>query len=194
MIKAVIFDCFGVLTTDTWRVFMESLPPETDAEAARQAHRAYNSGLLSKQECAERIRTATGGRTFIELDDLDSAVAANLTRNKPLLNYISDLHARGFKISILSNVGSNWIREQLLSPEEQTWIDDFVFSYEVHLIKPDERMYRLACDRLHIQPTEALFVDDKEPYCAAARAVGLHAVCYQDFAQAKHDIDQCLLD
>jgi putative hydrolase of the HAD superfamily len=189
MIQAVIFDCFGVLTTDTWRVFMESLPPEADAEATRQAHRAYNSGLLSKQACTERIQAATGGQIFTELDD---TVAGDMTKNKQLLEYIGNLHSRGFKISILSNVGSNWIREQLLTPEEQAWIDDFVFSYEVHLIKPDERMYRLACDRLNVQPAEALFVDDKEPYCAAARTVGLQAVCYQDFAQTKRDIEQSL--
>lgn len=189
MIKAILFDCFGVLTTDTWRVFLESLPADSDVASARQAHRDYNSGIMTKQDCNERIREATGGHSFTELDD---ATAGAFTKNTNLIGYIRELHDRGFKISILSNVGSNWIREQLLSADEQKYIDDYVFSYEVGMVKPDSRMYKLACERLNVQPREALFVDDKEPYCAAARKVGMQAICYENFPQAKSVIENLL--
>ncbi len=191
MIKAVIFDCFGVLTTDTWNLFLEALPAGADVEAARQAHRAYNAGLMTKTDCAKRIQAATGGSSFIELDD---AVNQNFTKNTILLNYISELHSRGFKVGILSNIASNWIRDQFLDANEQAWIDDFVFSYEVGMVKPEPDMYRLACQRLGVQPEEALFIDDKELYCAAARQVGLHAIRYQNFSQIKSGVEAALGD
>ncbi len=186
MLRAVIFDCFGVLTTDTWRLFIEGLPADADPESARRAHREYNCGAISKEECDKRIRAATGGHGFTELDDV---AHASFTKNTRLLEYIHELHDQGLKIGILSNVASNWIREQLLDSAEQRWIDDFVFSYEVGMIKPDPKMYHLAGERLGLEPTDILFVDDKESYCQAARAVGMQAICYQDFSQVKAGIE-----
>lgn len=186
MIKGILFDCFGVLTTDTWRQFMEGLPPEADLDAARQAHRAYNSGLISKEDCHKSIMAATGGHGFTELDD---AAAEAFTKNTQLVDYIGELHDRGFKISILSNVGSNWIREQFLTKEEQRSVDDYVLSYEVGMVKPEPQMYELACERLDVRPQEAIFIDDKEPYCEAARAVGLQAVRYDNFSATKAAIE-----
>jgi hypothetical protein len=60
MIKAVIFDCFGVLATDKWGAFVDSLPDDADLEAARQAHREYSAGFIDKDEVGARIREATG--------------------------------------------------------------------------------------------------------------------------------------
>ena len=189
MVKAVIFDCFGVLTTDTWRLFLSGLPREADIETARQVHRQYNAGLITKQDCSERIKAATGS-SFIEVED---AVDQTMAKNAPLLDYINELHDRGFKTAILSNVGSNWIRDTLLSAAEQKFFDEFIFSYQVQLLKPDPQMYQLTCDRLGVEPAEALFVDDKEPYCQAARAIGMQAVCYQDFAQIHDDLERMLV-
>ena len=35
MVKAIIFDCFGVLATDIWLAFCESLPASADLQRAR---------------------------------------------------------------------------------------------------------------------------------------------------------------
>ncbi len=189
MTQAIIFDCFGVLTTDTWKLFIESLPEGADIESARRAHRSYNAGIMTKQDCAKQIQISTGGRSFTELDD---AAGQAFTKNTPLLEYMQELHDRDFKIGILSNIASNWIRDSLLSTEEQALINDFVFSYEVGMVKPEPRMYELACHRLGVEPQAALFIDDKELYCRAARDTGMQAICYHDFAQVKSDIERIL--
>jgi putative hydrolase of the HAD superfamily len=55
--------------------------------------------------------------------------------------------------------------------------DDAVFSCAVGLAKPDPRIYRLACERLGVEPEETLFVGDgANDELAGAAAVGMHAV------------------
>ena len=183
-VKAILFDCFGVLATDTWQAFLDSLPQTADAEEARQAHRDYDRGLLSKKDTAERIEAATGQR-FTEIDDVaDSSVI----KNHKLLTYISELRAKGFKIGMLSNVATNWIRESFLTPREQQLFDDFILSYEVGMVKPQPQMFMLAAKRLGELPEQVLLVDDKPAYCQAAKQVGLKAVQYRNFHQFRDDL------
>jgi len=187
MIKAIIFDCFGVLATDTWKAFVDSLPDGADVEAARQAHREYDAGFIDKSEVGERIKAATG-KEFLELEDAQGGPV----KNAGLLTYISELHDRGMKLSILSNVGSNWIREQFLAPEERALFDDFVLSYEVGMLKPDERMFELAAERLEVAMDEVVMVDDKERYCTAAQETGMQAIQFDSLTQFKADLEKLL--
>jgi FMN phosphatase YigB (HAD superfamily) len=48
------------------------------------------------------------------------------------------------------------------------------------------------CARLDVGPAETVFVDDSEAYVAGARQSGLHAVRYQDNAQAIGEIEALL--
>jgi HAD superfamily hydrolase (TIGR01509 family) len=187
MIKAVIFDCFGVLATDKWGAFVDSLPDDADLEAARQAHREYSAGFIDKDEVGARIREATG-KDFTEVEDMHESLA----KNTGLLAYIAELHQRGLKLGILSNVGSNWIRDTFLTPEEANLFDDFVLSYEVGLLKPDPQMFELAAERLGIETGEAVMVDDKERYCIAATDIGMKAVQFESLAQFKADLEKLL--
>jgi epoxide hydrolase-like predicted phosphatase len=51
-----------------------------------------------------------------------------------------------------------------------------VDSSEVGVRKPDRRIYLLTCERLAIEPTSAVFIDDNRDNVEAARAVGMEAV------------------
>ncbi len=187
MIKAIIFDCFGVLTADTWNEFLYSLDDGVDLEAARAAHRAYDAGQISKQKCAERIRVVTG-KAFTELEDV---LGGQSDKNTRLLNYIASLK-QNYKIGLLSNVGNNWIRDYFLTPDEQKLFDAYVFSFQAGMTKPDPRIFDMMLEKLGVEATEAVMVDDIERYAAAAQGQGLHAIWYQNFQQFKKDLDNVL--
>jgi FMN phosphatase YigB (HAD superfamily) len=46
--------------------------------------------------------------------------------------------------------------------------------------KPEREIYALTCERLGIEPDEAVFVDDNAENVAAARAFGMEAVHFGD--------------
>ncbi len=186
MIKAIIFDCFGVLTTDTWNAFLDMLPEEVDIQAAREVHRAYDSGLISKQECNDQITEITG-HVFTELEDMRMTVV----KNNSLLTHIRRLKKK-YKIGLLSNVGGNWVRDDFLTASEQQLFDAMTFSFEEGMNKPDPRIFTIVADKLAVQPKESIMVDDKQIYCEAARAVGMQAIWYRDFPQFKAELEAIL--
>lgn len=187
MIKAIIFDCFGVLTTDTWHAFIDSLPPEADVEAARELNRAYDAGLISREVFLENVEYVTGSRP----QEVEKLLSSEVTKNTALLAYIRDLRPN-YAIGMISNIATNWVRDSFLTPEEQALFDQMIFSYEVGMTKPDPRIYMLICERLRIGPHEAIMVDDIDRYVMAAKAEGLKGVVYKDFSQAKTEIDLLL--
>jgi putative hydrolase of the HAD superfamily len=186
-IKLIMFDCFGVLATDSWEAFIDSLPAEADVAQAREARRAYDAGLIDKYKYGQLIKLATG-RQFIGVE----SGLAKVAKNYKLLDYIRDLRQRHYRTSILSNAGSNWIREEFLDSSEQALFDDFVLSYKVGMVKPEERLFTLAAERLQVEPAEVILVDDKERYCQAAKDVGMQAVVYRDFEQFKRELEELL--
>ncbi len=187
MIKAIIFDCFGVLTTDTWRAFVDGLPPEADAERARELNRQYDAGQLTKADFLQQVHDVTGQKPKYVDDMLDKETV----KNEQLLAYIKTLKPN-YKIGLLSNVATNWIRDYFLTTEEQALFDDMVFSFEIGITKPDDRIFKLAAERLGAEPAATIMVDDIERYCQAARGTGMQAVCYNDFQQFKTDLEKIL--
>lgn len=186
--KAVIFDCFGVLTTDTWRAFVDSLPPEADVQRARELNRQYGKGLLTHDQFLGRVFEATGHSP----QEVDKLLDNEVTKNTALLAYIKELRQRSLKIGLLSNVASNWITSSFLTVEEQALFDDMVFSYKVGMAKPEQLVFSLSCERLGVQPAEAIFIDDIASYCEAAEQLGLKAIVYQDFDQFKAELELLL--
>lgn len=186
MIRAIIFDCFGVLTTDKWRDFVADLPHEQQ-ESARSLNRAYGAAIIDEQAFLAQLEELTGFVPQQVHDLLDNED----TKNTKLLGYIGEL-AQDYSIGLLSNVASNWIRSTLLTEAEQTYFDDMVFSYEVGMTKPDPRIYRLACQRLGVKPEDTVFIDDIPSYCEAAKQQGMQAIVYEDFASLKAQLETLL--
>ena len=58
-----------------------------------------------------------------------------------------------------------------------------MISAEVGLHKPQPEIYRLAADRLEVEPEECIFVDDLRENCEGAEAVGMTAVRHRNPAE-----------
>jgi epoxide hydrolase-like predicted phosphatase len=187
-IQAIIFDCFGVITQGTWKAFMESLPPTADTKRASDLNRAYDARMISLQEFLDGVKQATGR----EPQQVEELLAEDIVKNIKLLEYIKQLREQGYKIGMLSNIATNWVREQLLTPKEAALFDDMVFSFEVGMAKPDPRIFQLVCDRLQVAPEQAVLIDDIDYYCAAAEGIGMRAIVYKDFAQTQRELRKLL--
>lgn len=188
MIRAILFDCFGVLTESRWTARVSQLAPDVQREVT-DIHHAYERGFVEYAEYRREVMRLAG-LTQEEVDEL-FITRRGYHKNEELLSYIAEL-AGSYKIAILSNAGSSWVRDMLLSPDEGKLFSDMVLSFEVGLIKPDPAIYHLACQRLGIEPAEAVFVDDQLGYCQAAEALGMQAVVYKNIVQFKHELQELL--
>jgi epoxide hydrolase-like predicted phosphatase len=198
VIRAVVFDIGGVL----------EITPDLGVDRRWEARLGLPAG-----EIGERMADVwTGGALgTVTLDDVHLALMDRLgldeqqltafmagvwreyvgSANTELIEYARGLRPR-YLTGILSNsfVGARE-REQAAYGFEEL-VDDIVYSHEAGLAKPDPRIYALACERLGARPGETVFLDDTEPCVAGARDAGIHAIRYQDNAQAIAEIERLL--
>ena len=94
----------------------------------------------------------------------------------PVVHRIRALRADGLKLALLTNnvkeFGSAW---RSTFPVDELF-EVVVDSSEVGVRKPDPRIYLLTCERLAVEPTRAVFIDDNRDNVEAARAVGMEAI------------------
>lgn len=184
MVKAVIFDCFGVLVEGSLLPFCdkyfsgddEMTHKVLDLEArASKGELSYEDFL---QTCAE---WANGDidemRTFLD----------NNPPNEPLLEFIAKELKPNYKIGFLSNAAADWT-EELFTQDQLALFDDVILSFQHFMSKPDVKIFELAAERLGLETTDCLFVDDVEKYCEGAKHAGMKVVNYVNFDQTVSDI------
>ena len=99
--------------------------------------------------------------------------------NVELLEFLGEMRARGLKTAILSNTIAIYsgIQEDA-GISKQAGFDPILYSWEVEMLKPHKEIFELAVERLHAQPDEIVFIDDKEEHLAGARSAGLRTILF----------------
>jgi putative hydrolase of the HAD superfamily len=115
-------------------------------------------------------------------------------QNPTMLAWQRQLKTRGLLTAILSNMGDS-VLENI--EREFAWIHDFdvqVWSYQLHIAKPDPAIYRHALDALGTRPGETLFLDDKRVNVDAAQALGMQALQFSTVEKLRADLIASGLD
>jgi len=112
--------------------------------------------------------------------------------NVPMADFFRSLRPR-YQTAILSNSFVGARREEQQRYQFEEMCDLIIYTHEEGIAKPDLRVYALTCKRLGVQPTEVVFLDDLEANVAAAREFGIHAILFQETAQAIADIQAVLM-
>jgi epoxide hydrolase-like predicted phosphatase len=197
-IQAVVFDIGGVLEitpdlglSEKWEARLGLAPGELN-KRMHDAWQGGSIGTISEEEVHQALTERLGFDERQLADFLADLWQEYLgTANTELIEYARQLRPR-YRTGILSNsfVGARE-REQAAYGFEDL-VDAIVYSHECGMSKPDPGIYALACERLRVEPAQVVFLDDYEPCVAGARQAGIHAVLYQDNAQAIRDIGNLL--
>jgi len=185
MIRAIIFDCFGVLVTDALQAIYDELNI-SDPQAAAQISdlvRASNKGLLDPEWSNQQIAEILG----VSLAEYQQRIRYGEAKNTQLLAYINELHAQ-YKTAILSNISATGLAKRFTSAELRDCFDTVVSSGEIGFAKPEAEAYEIAADRLGVRLDECVFTDDKAEFCEAARRVGMQAIVFESTAQFRRDL------
>jgi putative hydrolase of the HAD superfamily len=172
--RAVVFDLWNTLAA--W--------PEDDAGEILAA-----TGLTAAEWLEHRERSWKGQidewLAGLGLDPGGVSEAAALwrtvTRQKLIpvdgaLEVLDALRRRGLRLGLISNCSSP-VRDLWDESPFAGRFDAVVLSADVGLCKPDPAIYRLAAERLAIEPAEALFVGDGDSgELAGAERIGMRAV------------------
>jgi putative hydrolase of the HAD superfamily len=183
--RAVLFDFGGVLTTPVWDSFSsfcrsEGLDPDsiknlfrTDPEALKEL-RGLETGELSEAEFEATFGKRLGLRNP---DGLIDSMFAGMKPLEPMVEAVRRIRASDLLTGLVSNSWSTSHYDRKLLAE---LFDAVVISAEVHLHKPQPEIYRLAAERLEVEPEQCVFVDDLKENCEGAEAVGMTAIRHRN--------------
>lgn len=183
MVKAIIFDCFGVLATEGWLPFKSKYfgdNPELFARATEIGHQA-DKGLMDRGEAVRQTSELAGVTPAEFLDEVGRNVP-----NEELFSYMKELKP-GYRLGFLSNISDNYLH-QIFPDDHLALFDHLELSYKSGVIKPEAGAYRNAAAGLGLEPAECVMVDDQERNVAGAREAGMKAVLYKNVDQLREDL------
>lgn len=101
---------------------------------------------------------------------------------------VADLKARGYHVYGLTN----WAADTFALVRDKypvfDLLDGIVVSGEEKVAKPDPQIFRILMQRYHINPSDAVFIDDNMPNIEAAKQVGLQAIQFLSAEQLHEDM------
>ncbi len=181
----VVFDIGNVLVD--WQPHL-AWPEMTEKEA-----RAF----MARIDFAGRNLRADNGERFAEMAaELDNPedrdlfnlyvprYALTVPNQVPGTWALADrLTAGGVPLHAITNWSiETWPEGLKTHPRLGTIFATLVISGAEKLIKPDQAIYRLFCDRAGLAPQACVFIDDKPANCDGARAIGMDAIHFTDAA------------
>jgi putative hydrolase of the HAD superfamily len=201
-IRAVIFDYGMVLTAapdaeaHAAMVRITGLPVERFESLYWNDRHAYDEGKLSGitfwQKFLRDAQIEADQSKVEELNSLDARMWT--TQNPAMVAWQERLKQHGVLTAILSNMGDSVLAN---IQREFDWINGFdvlVWSYQLHIAKPDPNIYLHTLQRLGTRPEETLFIDDKRVNVDAAIALGMKAIEFSTVEQLRKDLLAADLD
>ena len=184
MIKAIIFDCFGVLATDGWLPFRDKYFGKDQELFSKvtQLNREVDGGFSSFDAFIGRVSKLAGISQKYAKEQIENNVP-----NEKLFEFIRKSLKPNYKIGMLSNAAANWLSEIFL-PQQVNLFDAVSLSYEARVLKPDKEAYMIIARKLDVLPSECVFIDDQKRYCDGAGQVGMKAINYTDLEDLKNEL------
>lgn len=192
MVKAIIFDFFGVICPDLYWTWLRKQVPnlENQRDYFQKLSDELDLGEISPDEFIQTLGEKTGVAKKDVLDQLFEV----LVINKPLVSLIGDLK-KNYKIGLLSNSNSHFINQILTENNLDGLFDSKIISEKVGFIKPQPEIFQIALDSLEVKPEEAIFVDDREVHVQAASKLGIKGLIYTTVEKLKENLkDNNVLD
>ena len=192
-IKAIIFDVGGVLVKETSKHLYKRLAEALgiDYQALYEFRSNYSKRLLLGKMRPEEFASLAEKKFMVEnfLKEWEEAYL-QLPINYELLELVKQLR-RDYRVSIISNI----ISIQAKINYKRGLFNGFnpiVLSCDVGYAKPDKEIYRIALNRLNLNPEACVFIDDREANIQAAKELGISSILFKDKEQLEEELKDIL--
>ena len=177
MLKNIVFDLGGVVVAHNEEGFREKLGEffsfvfGPDMKCVPSFWVDYDLGLLTIDETAAEVAkfrncdAATAKGHMLQAIALQEEVVSTV-------ELIKELKAKGYKLYVLSNMSKEYI-EYLRKLPVFEYFDYQAVSCELHLGKPDRRIYEHLLLYCNMDASETIFIDDRKDNVEAAAEVGI---------------------
>lgn len=203
MIKAIIFDNNGVLWLGKYSLIPFRRHKELSIHNLMARHFRINldqwfdvidtpyagaiEGKISKEKALSIIskdletNPAHLERLWVQ------AYRKYFKRNKTLFDLAFSLKKKGYRIAILSD---QWpvSKEALMFPEDIRKFNESVVSCDVGVRKPNLRIFTITIKKLHIKPSECIFIDNQKWNLKPAARLGMKTILFENNSKTIKDL------
>jgi epoxide hydrolase-like predicted phosphatase len=206
-IRAIVCDFGGVLTTPLLNAFAAfqddvGISPESLGRAMREGLSEGDElplfrlerGEISEDEfldgLTDGLESILGHRPH--LHHFRHVFFEALDPNQEMIELMRELKASGLKMAMLTNNVREWepLWRSMLPVDEI--FEEVIDSAFVGYRKPELQIYELTLERIGMPANACLFIDDLQPNCEGAEALGMNAVHFRDNEQAIGEIRAAL--
>jgi len=194
MIKGIIFDLGGVLIDNPAQsmksyIMNELAISENDlSKLTSPLIPEFQKGELAEEEFWRLVIKGTSLKTEILTSLWTEAIRSAYSPKPEMFFLVNKLKERGLKVGILSNTEIPVVK--FLKSKDFTMFDFFVYSCLEGVRKPEERIYKLAMDRMGFKAEEIIFVDDSVENIEASHENGLHSILFESPTQVIAEIEK----
>ena len=190
MIKAVIFDCFGVLYNDAYKEFFAAYAANMGEKEGYYRGLAYkvDAGLIDDDIFYGELSSVSG----LPQAEIKRRMNDTSGLNHHVINIVRHAKQQNYKIGLLSNSERHFLQKFLDNGNIGHLFDVVIASSETGMAKPDPDIFLLAAQKLQVAPEECVFIDDGEHNVRAASGVGMKAVLYKSAPQLDADLQHIL--
>lgn len=181
MIKALIFDYNGVITTSgDFESFL--------AEKAEKTNRKANEIQLMVRQHWDlaKVGAANSELLWIMAADYFRCEVRQLRQEwldwfgvrQDLLSFIKKLKNK-YKTALLTNIIRDWFEQVKKEQYLDRYFDHIVSSYEARAAKPDPAIFGYVLRKLGLCAEECIFIDDQEKNTSAAAKLGFTVILFE---------------
>lgn len=187
--KAVIFDCFGVLYLSWERALYERYVPGAKVLGAQldEISAQFDYGFITKHEAQQQVAELLG----VTVAEVERYAREGHSRNQELLDYSQTLRPR-YRVGMLSNISRDGIDLYLPADERERLFDAVVLSGDIGLTKPHPQVFRAIAEALGVTPGDCVMIDDLAVNCAGADAAGMRSIQFRSNQQVIRQLEVLL--
>lgn len=194
MIRNIVFDIGNVLAGFEWKEFYQSFG-FTDEIFEKLASATVRSSFWNEMDRGE-LSDDELLLGFIQNDpsvekeirQVFEDITGMIRRYDYAISWLKELKERGYGVYYISNFAHKAHVECEKALDFLSEMDGGILSYQVKLIKPDPKIYRLLCDKYGLKAEECVFIDDTEKNVLAAQKEGMKGIVFHTLLQTKEEL------
>ena len=177
MLKNIVFDLGGVVVAHNAESFKEKLGDffsfvfGPDMKCVPSFWCEYDLGILTIDETAAAVAEFRNCSAETAKEHMLYAISLQ-EEVEPTVALIKELKERGYRLYVLSNMSKEYI-EYLRRFSVFDYFDEQVVSCEIHLGKPDPKIYEYLLSHCGLNPAETIFIDDRKDNVEVAEGLGI---------------------
>ena len=200
VIKVIVFDLGGVYFTDGTSIAVKKIRKlvnvspekvdETFRDSPNKEGSQYRLGNLTKEKFWKIAKEKLNLNPRL-LSKIRKIWLSSYKPNRNIVRIIKELKKKYVICFLSNNIGE---RVGYLDKKYHflKYFDTGVFSYEVHIKKPNIEIYRIFLKKIPLKPQEIVYVDDKETHLEPAKKLGMNIIEFRSIPELERILSRFL--